>query len=170
MESGDARENREVCQYGYPWYAPSARRHAGGCLNLLSVSRLSQLSWRGNAECRIGRKAGRALTRVFQRFGKRVKPSFWACPRPRFNIAHEGRQRTQTGWLVSLAGRGLEHARDDLSGSHNAESSTVPGSSEGSAAAMAAVESATSSEYMLGPELGAIIVDHYEGGFDEHGW
>ncbi|CAM9290874.1 unnamed protein product [Ectocarpus sp. 12 AP-2014] len=34
---------------------------------------------------------------------------------------------------------------------------------------MAAVESPTNSEYMLGPELGAIIVDHYEGGFDEHG-
>ncbi|CAM9386842.1 unnamed protein product, partial [Hapterophycus canaliculatus] len=30
-------------------------------------------------------------------------------------------------------------------------------------------QSATGSEYMLGPELGAIIVDHYEGGFDQHG-
>lgn len=25
-------------------------------------------------------------------------------------------------------------------------------------------------EYMLGPELGAIIVSQYEGGTDEHGW
>eukprot|EP00903_Cladosiphon_okamuranus_P018781 g17278.t1 len=30
-------------------------------------------------------------------------------------------------------------------------------------------QSTTSSEYMLRPELGAIIVDHYEGGFDENG-
>lgn len=25
-------------------------------------------------------------------------------------------------------------------------------------------------EYMLGPELGAIIVSQYEGGTDKHGW
>lgn len=39
-----------------------------------------------------------------------------------------------------------------------------------SAPSSMATQSTTSSEYMLGPELGAIIVDSYEGGFDEHGW
>lgn len=33
-----------------------------------------------------------------------------------------------------------------------------------------AFQSVATAEYMLGPELGAIIVSQYEGGTDENGW